>query len=92
MDIEKLFDYLDWYDFVNYDEVSDCVSDYFMEEEWQLNPSLWDLLDHQDYAIEYIIARNLEFEPDVVNWEDLNNVEEWKKIILLYKQRKWKNL
>ena len=90
MDIEKLFDYLDWYSFVNYSEVYMCVSDYFMEEEWEFEPSLWDLLDYQDYAIEYIIARNLEFEPDVVNGEDLNDVDGRKKTILLYKQRKWK--
>ena len=88
--IEKLFDYLDWYSFVNYDEVLQATNDYFIEEEWNFEPSLWDLLDYQDYAIEYIIARDLEFEPDVVNWEDLNRIDEWKQTILDYKKRWWK--
>ena len=89
--IEKLFDYLDWYSFVNYDEVLQATNDYFMEEEWNFEPSLWDLLDYQDYAIEYIIARDLEFEPDVVNWNDLNRIDERKQTILDYKKRWWKN-
>lgn len=85
----KLYEYLDSYSFVNYDEVLACVDDFFIEEMWVFESSMWDLLEHQDYAIEYIIARWLEFESDVVNWEDLNHVEDWKQSILDYKKAKW---
>lgn len=87
---KELYEYLDWYSFVNYDEVVMCVNDFFMEEKWELEPSMYDLLDYQDYAIEYIIERWLEFESDVVNWEDLNHVDDWKQRILDYKiQKRW---
>lgn len=86
---KELYEYLDSYSFVNYGEVCSCVNDFFMEECWEFNPSFMDLLDYQGYAIEYIIERWLEFESDVVNWVDLNDVENWKQRILDYKKAKW---
>lgn len=91
----KLYEYLDSYCFVNYDEVLACVDDFFMKQCEEMNPEAefyQDTLEYYlayDYAIEYIIARWLEFESDVVNWEDLNHVEDWKQSILDYKKAKW---
>lgn len=84
---KQLYEYLDGYSFANYDEIVLATNEFFREKTGEY-PSMGDLLDYQDYAIEYMIDRNVEFEKDIVHGFDLNHVDEWKKTILDYKMRK----
>ena len=86
---EKLFMYLDWFVFVNYDEVYYATCDFINDEGNQFVYGYdIDEIDEEAYAMDYIIARWLEFESDIVNWEDLNHVEDWKQRILDYNNSK----
>lgn len=85
--LKELYEYLDWYSFVNYDEVESCVNDFFIENYEILELSYWDLFFYHELAIRYISDRWLEFEEDIVNWEDLNHVEDWKKEVLSYNNK-----
>ena len=59
---ENLYEYLDWYDFVNRSEISDAVLEYFAEELDILNPSYWHCLAAGQYADEYIEDRGIKFD------------------------------
>lgn len=85
--LKELYEYLDWYSFVNYDEVEACVNDFFVEIYEILEPSYWDLFFYHELAIRYISDRWLEFEEDIVNWVDVNHVEDWKKEVLSYNNK-----
>ena len=88
--LQKIYEYLDWYTFVNESEVSMAIQDYMMEEEDNLNPSMWDCIEAWEIANKYIKERGLKFEPDLVitidtkKWElhlsDLNNQYNEKQI------------
>lgn len=85
--LKELYEYLDWYSFVNYDEVEACVNDFFVENYEIFEPSFWDLFYYHELAIRYISDRWLEFEEDIVNWVDVNHVEDWKKEVLSYNNK-----
>lgn len=59
---EDLRDYLDWYNFVNEQEINSCVIDFFAEEMDILNPSYWECLLAWELADEYIKLRWIVFD------------------------------
>lgn len=58
---QDLWDYLDWFKFVDECEVSMAVNDFFMEEMGELEPSYWDLMEYWALANEYIKNKQLTF-------------------------------
>lgn len=86
----ELYEYLDGYSFVNYDEVELCVNDFFVENYEILAPSYWDLFFYHELALHYICDKWLDFSKDVVSWYwDLNHIEDWKREILDYRINTW---
>lgn len=86
---EKLYEYLDGYHFVNYWEIEGAIADYFCEELELFNPWYGDLFFFHDLAIQYCSEKNFEFEKDIVDWIDLNDIDWWKKEILDYRISTW---
>lgn len=66
---EMLYDYLDWYSFVNKTEIVGAIEQYFYpDEEWQKeSASYWELSKYEEMADEYMNDRNIEFEEEEDN-------------------------
>lgn len=60
--LQKIYEYLDWYTFVDESEVSMAVQEYMMEEEGNLNPSRWDCMEAWEIAGKYIKEKGLSFD------------------------------
>lgn len=58
---KDLFDYLDWFTFVNDEEVWMAVADFFMEEMGVFNPSYWEIIEYWELATEYMKNKGLVF-------------------------------
>ena len=69
---EMLYDYLDWYDFVNKTEILCATQDYFFPDAWTdwEQPSYWDIADCQEKANKYIEDREIKFdeEENIINF------------------------
>ena len=61
---EMLYDYLDWYTFVDKTEIIGAIEQYFYpdEEGQKENASYWELSEYDDIANKYIEERWIEFE------------------------------
>lgn len=71
--MSKLDAYLDWYAFVNQQEVEMAVCDFFQEEMWVEQLSFADNMEAWKIAKDYIEAKGLKFEPDLVITIDKKN-------------------
>ena len=61
MSKKELFEYLDWYHFVDESEVYDAVLDYFAEY-WEIfYPSWWEVFYASKIADEYMQDRKITF-------------------------------
>ena len=56
-----LFEYLDGFSFVSFDEIQMAVNDFFVEKMYVFNPSYSDLMYYQTLASEYMLAKNYNF-------------------------------
>lgn len=71
--MSKLDAYLDWYAFVNQQEVEMAVCDFFQEEMGVEQLSFADNMEAWKIAKDYIEAKGLKFEPDLVITLDKKN-------------------
>ena len=68
-DYKQFYEYMDWFTFVNKDEVHMACSQYF-EATMNRAISMWESMDLYDAADDYIEKRNLNFEEDEADiWE-----------------------
>lgn len=72
-DYKQFYEYMDWFTFVNKDEVHMACSQYF-EATMNRAISMWESMDLYDAADDYIDNRNLNF--------DEEEIEEKEQIIL----------
>ena len=71
--MSKLDAYLDWYAFVNQQEVEMAVCDFLQEEMGVEQLSMSDILEAAKIAKDYIEEKGLKFEPDLVITLDKKN-------------------
>lgn len=71
--MNKLDAYLDWYAFVNQQEVEMAVQEFLTEEMGFEELSFWDIMEAWKIAKDYIEEKGLKFEPDLVITIDKNN-------------------
>ena len=61
---EMLFDYLDWYSFVNKMEINCAIQDYFYPPEGKECPSYWELAEYDTMVDEYMEDREIKFDSE----------------------------
>lgn len=81
---EKLYEYLDWYSFVNYAEVMWAVWEFYEKYFAQNNSSWWDLSYYWQLADEYCIDREILWFDDVQ--ELLDKIEELENFDYSYNE------
>lgn len=62
-DTKQFFEFMDWYTFVNKDEVYSAVCEYY-EFTMDRSASMWECLDLRESADYYIDEKNLNFDED----------------------------
>lgn len=62
-DTKQFFEFMDWYTFVNRDEVYSAVCEYY-EFTMNRSASMWECLDLRESADYYIDEKNLNFDED----------------------------
>lgn len=79
-DSKQFFEYMDWYTFVNEEEVYCAVSEYY-EKTMDRELSMWEMWDISENAEYYMRERNLNFDEDFDAREDenafLDSCEDW---------------
>lgn len=63
---KKFREYMDWYAFVNKQEVEMAACDYLQEEMWVESLSIWEAFEATEAAEKYIKEKGLKFWPDLV--------------------------
>ena len=82
-DYKQFYEYMDWFTFVNKDEVHMACSQYF-EATMNRAISMWESVDLYDDADDYIDNRNLNFDEDEADiWEKELAEKDLKEEIVL---------
>ena len=63
---EMLYDYLDWFNFVNKLEINCAIQDYFYPDAWTKWewPSYWEIAEYDKIADEYMEDREIKFDSE----------------------------